>query len=157
VLRSRMTVKLPELEKEATIYCIADLNDYEDIGGIYRIYSETGKILYVGKAKCFKSRVGAHLRGTTNTSNVSHLFHYAEIFELKNEVDRDIYETYLINKLKPKYNVSKVYYSRKESTGSKKHKDNGNHTSNSEWLAQLQMIPPDDIEEYKRYYGKEAI
>ncbi|MFB5932980.1 nucleotide excision repair endonuclease [Peribacillus frigoritolerans] len=145
-----MRVSLPIPEVKATINCIADLVGFKDISGIYCIYSEGGKLLYVGKSQCLKNRLSAHFGGYSNMKDICHMFYYAEIYEMENGADRDIYETYMINKLKPLYNVDKVYFSRRKQPKAVQIADN--QTSNAEWLAQLGMLSKEDIEEYERFY-----
>jgi hypothetical protein len=78
--------------------------------GIYLFYNSDKELLYIGKTSRIQSRFLQH----SNTANTfeddwRNKISYAEVFELKSSCDREIYETYLINKLRPKHNVDKVY------------------------------------------------
>jgi len=85
--------------------------------GIYLFYNSDKGLLYIGKTSRIQSRLLQH----SNTANTfeddwRNEISYAEVFELKSSCDREIYETYLINKLRPKHNIDKVY---KDSTSIK--------------------------------------
>jgi excinuclease UvrABC nuclease subunit len=66
-------------------------------------------LLYVGKASFLRPRITQHLNGESNTRDVSHNFDTVECIYVDCEVDRDIYETYMINTFKPRLNADKVW------------------------------------------------
>lgn len=74
-------------------------------------YNINDELLFVGKARKLRQRVKKHLE-----DNVSPLKpHREEVYRIdvsfvEDSMDREIYETYLINKLEAKYNVDKVFY-----------------------------------------------
>ncbi|MCA1062630.1 nucleotide excision repair endonuclease (plasmid) [Cytobacillus spongiae] len=82
-----------------------------DKGGIILFYNINDELLFVGKARKLRQRVKKHLE-----DNVSPLRnHRDEVYRIdvaivEDAMDRDIYETYIINKLQAKYNVDKVFY-----------------------------------------------
>lgn len=82
----------------------------DDISGIYKLFSKDKTLLYIGKAKHIRRRIHQHLM-----SEDGELYDYRihikgfSYFVVDDPVERDIYETYMINKLKPKLNSSKVY------------------------------------------------
>jgi predicted GIY-YIG superfamily endonuclease len=81
-----------------------------DVGGVYCIYNNENELLYVGKAKELKQRLQSHFSGESvdsNTSRINHLFKYANIFFEECPLNREIYETYIINTFKPLYNKQK--------------------------------------------------
>lgn len=86
-------------------------------GGIYLFYSEDqSELLYIGKANNLRQRVKMHLRDASmgpnrfgGTGDVKHNFRWIRTFCVDCPMERDIYETYLINTLKPSLNVGKVY------------------------------------------------
>lgn len=92
--------------------CI-NVDDYANIpagmGGIYRFYGDSDNILYVGKTNDLKRRIKDHIESLTNTINLSHGFYTVKCFYVDCPVERDIYETWLINKLKPPLNSQKTY------------------------------------------------
>lgn len=82
----------------------------DSIGGIYKLFSKDKTLLYIGKAKNIRRRIHQHLMSEDGS-----LYDYrthikgCSYFIVDDPVARDIYETYMINKLKPKLNSSKVY------------------------------------------------
>ena len=82
-----------------------------DKGGIILFYNINDELLFVGKARKLRQRVKKHLE-----DNVSPLKpHREEVYRIdvsfvEDPMEREIYETYLINKLEAKYNVDKVFY-----------------------------------------------
>lgn len=80
------------------------------ISGIYVFLNECGELMYIGKAKRLRERIQQHLSGTDkNSDSIFHNFKYVACIYVDSEVNREIYETYMINKLKPLLNVNKVY------------------------------------------------
>lgn len=108
-----MTIKIiePECERLVVIensdsaICIP-----KKCGGIYKIYGEKYQLLYIGKSKNLHERVRNHLRGSDCVSkDVAHHFRYFTYFIENDPVSRELYETHLINTLKPLFNWDKVY------------------------------------------------
>lgn len=79
---------------------------------VYFLYDSFNNLLYVGKTKSLRTRFHGHFNRTmiekepwkneVDTDNII-------IYTCLNECDMDIYETYFINKYKPKYNKDKVF------------------------------------------------
>ena len=74
-------------------------------------YNINDELLFVGKARKLRQRVKKHLED--NVSPVKN--HRDEIYSIdvsivEDPMDREIYETYIINRLRSKYNVEKVFY-----------------------------------------------
>lgn len=82
-----------------------------DKGGIILFYNLNDELLLVGKARKLRQRVKKHLE-----DNVSPLkdhrdeVYRIDVFFVEDAMERDIYETYIVNKLRPKYNIDKVFY-----------------------------------------------
>ncbi|MDQ0229967.1 excinuclease UvrABC nuclease subunit [Metabacillus malikii] len=82
-----------------------------DKGGLILFFDANNDLLYIGKARKLRQRVKKHLE-----DNVSPLKnHRNEIFKIdvcivEDPMEREIYETYIINKLQSRYNVDKVFY-----------------------------------------------
>nr|WP_249310395.1 nucleotide excision repair endonuclease [Bacillus sp. FJAT-49736] len=82
-----------------------------DKGGIILFYNVRGELLFVGKARKLRQRVMKHFE-----DNVSPIkghrdeIHKVSVFFVEDPTERDIYETYIINKLQAKYNVDKVFF-----------------------------------------------
>jgi excinuclease UvrABC nuclease subunit len=82
-----------------------------DKGGIILFYNINDELLFVGKARKLRQRVKKHLEDTVSPIKD----HRDEVYRIdvcivEDPMDREIYETYIINKLQAKYNVDKVYY-----------------------------------------------
>ena len=81
---------------------------------IYFLYDTFNNLLYVGKSISLKNRLIAHFSKTaieqdqwkTEVDQENIIIHLCN-----NECDLDIYETYFINKYKPKHNKDKVFIS----------------------------------------------
>ena len=82
-----------------------------DKGGIILFYNENDELIFVGKARKLRPRVKKHFE-----DNVSPIKEHRnevkkiDILLVEDAMEREIYETYMINKLHAKYNVDKVYY-----------------------------------------------
>lgn len=99
---------------EPTIYTEFSVDDIASLaplyGGFYYFYDKYGDVIYIGKTKCFRSRLMTHAREAV-------FFIYAvkvRVFHVMDEVDRDIYETYFINQYRPQYNIAKKWETAEE-------------------------------------------
>jgi len=77
-------------------------------------YNDRQELLFVGKARKLRPRIKKHFEDTVspiknNRNEVTKI----DVCIVEDPVDREIYETYIINKWKAKYNVDKVYYTDK--------------------------------------------
>lgn len=80
-------------------------------GGIFMFYNDSDELLFVGKARKLRPRIKKHFEDTVspiknNRNEVTKI----EVCIVEDPVEREIYETYIINKYKAKYNVDKVLY-----------------------------------------------
>lgn len=76
--------------------------------GVYRMLSEQGKILYVGKAKDLKNRVSSYFRGKAANSRTYALVKQirgVEITVTNTEAEALLLENNLIKQHKPRYNI----------------------------------------------------
>jgi integrase len=77
---------------------------------IYRLYDKNKKILYVGKTiNNINSRIRSHFTNHKGYKRLNQLWRrkikYFDYTIVENEAELGIYEIYLINKLKPEYNL----------------------------------------------------
>ena len=72
---------------------------------MYRFLNESGEVIYVGKAKNLKSRLGSHTHLPAECYEERRKIEYV-IFET--EADMDFAERYYISKYKPTFNVAMV-------------------------------------------------
>lgn len=79
-----------------------------DSPGVYRMLSETGEVLYVGKAKSLKKRVTSYAQGRFHSQRIALMVHQTRsmvFVTTKTETDALLLEINLIKSLKPRYNV----------------------------------------------------
>ena len=82
-----------------------------DKGGIFLFYNINDELLFAGKARKLRQRIKKHFE-----DNVSPIkMHRDEVYRIdiclvEDPMERDIYETYIINTLQSKYNIEKVFY-----------------------------------------------
>jgi excinuclease UvrABC nuclease subunit len=74
-------------------------------------YNDKEELLLVGKARKLRPRIKKHFEDTVSPikdhrNEVTKI----EVCMVEDPVDREIYETYIINELKSKYNIEKVLY-----------------------------------------------
>jgi excinuclease UvrABC nuclease subunit len=99
----------PEL---SNIYGFTDFHLIpRDMGGIFMFYNDNEELLFVGKARKLRPRIKKHFEDTTspmkaNRDEVTKI----DVCLIGDPVHREIYETYIVNELKAKYNVEKVLY-----------------------------------------------
>lgn len=82
-----------------------------DKGGILAFYNEKDELLFAGKARKLRQRVKKHFEDTVSPiKNYRDEVKKISIFIVDNAMEREIYETYMINTQQAKYNVEKVFY-----------------------------------------------
>src|SRR6202012_3347343 len=87
----------------------AYLKTLPDAPGVYRMLSDKGDVLYVGKAKSLKKRVSSYARGMVHSDRLMRMI--ADTAEMifvttASEIEALLLESNLIKQLKPRYNVS---------------------------------------------------
>lgn len=94
---------------------------------IYKFLNYKNEIIYIGKTKNINNRIKQHFTITTNYINSNDSNKNIKIFSghlpdecyqnvkrilvatVENQLTAELYETYFINKYKPKYNTDKLY------------------------------------------------
>src|SRR5215475_8498131 len=99
----------PETPLKGADRIAAYLKTLPDAPGVYRMMNAAGDVLYVGKAKSLKKRVGAYAKGTVHSERLTRMV--AETAEMlfvttASETEALLLESNLIKQLKPRYNVS---------------------------------------------------
>ncbi|WP_239613731.1 nucleotide excision repair endonuclease [Cohnella mopanensis] len=82
-----------------------------ELGGIFMFYNDKDELLFVGKARKLRPRIKKHFEDSVSPikehrDEVTKI----EVCLVEDPVHREIYETYIINELKAKYNVEKVMF-----------------------------------------------
>ncbi|HEX2726152.1 MAG TPA: GIY-YIG nuclease family protein, partial [Beijerinckiaceae bacterium] len=76
--------------------------------GVYRMIDAKGDVLYVGKARNLKARVGSYTRGQGHTNRIARMIAETGAMEFvttATEIEALLLEVNLIKQLKPRYNV----------------------------------------------------
>jgi excinuclease ABC subunit C len=76
--------------------------------GVYRMLDAKGDVLYVGKAKSLKARVGSYARGQAHSNRIARMIGETASMEFvttATETEALLLEANLIKQLKPRYNV----------------------------------------------------
>jgi len=76
--------------------------------GVYRMLDAKGDVLYVGKAKSLKARVGSYARGQAHSNRIARMIGETTSMEFvttATETEALLLEANLIKQLKPRYNV----------------------------------------------------
>ncbi|RJE86979.1 nucleotide excision repair endonuclease [Paenibacillus sp. 1011MAR3C5] len=115
----QITIPTPDVtihkQKEPELSHIYGFTDFHlisrETGGIFMFYNERDELLFVGKARKLRPRIKKHFEDTVSVmknhrSEVTKI----EVCIVEDPVHREIYETFIINELKAKYNVDKVLY-----------------------------------------------
>ncbi len=83
--------------------------DFPDKPGVYLMRDETGKVIYVGKAKCLRDRLASYynhpLGYTRKMDGLLQSVHTIETRVLGSELEALLVESQLIKELQPHYNV----------------------------------------------------
>jgi excinuclease UvrABC nuclease subunit len=82
-----------------------------DQGGIFLFYNINDELLFIGKARKLRQRIKKHFEDSVSPIKT----HRDEVYRIdiclvEDPMDREIYETYIINTLQSKYNIEKVFY-----------------------------------------------
>lgn len=79
-------------------------------GGVYLFKDGDDKVLYVGITDNISRRISSHLKGYGSQDIFNYKKDYLTVtfFREDNIVYRDIYESYLIYTLRPRYNIGKT-------------------------------------------------
>lgn len=111
ITRSRQTGEAGESDL-SSVYGFTDYHKIpRDKGGMILFLDAKEDLLFVGKARKLRQRVKKHFED--NVSPIKN--HRDEVYKIaviyvEDSMEREIYETYIINALQAKYNIDKVFY-----------------------------------------------
>jgi GIY-YIG catalytic domain len=111
ITRSRQTGQAGESDL-SSVYGFTDYHKIpRDKGGMILFLDAKEDLLFVGKARKLRQRVKKHFED--NVSPIKN--HRDEVYKIaviyvEDSMEREIYETYIINALQAKYNIDKVFY-----------------------------------------------
>src|SRR4029453_6727598 len=98
----------PQLVKRGTEVIKRFWTTLPNAPGVYRMFDSKGDVLYVGKAKSLKNRVGSYARGQAHTNRIVRMIAETASMEFvttATEPEALLLEANLIKQLKPRYNV----------------------------------------------------
>ena len=76
--------------------------------GVYRMFNEAGDVLYVGKARSLKKRVGNYAQGRVHSNRIARMVRettHMEFVTTRTETEALLLEANLIKRLRPRFNV----------------------------------------------------
>ena len=76
--------------------------------GVYRMFDADGEVLYVGKARSLKKRVGNYAQGRVHSNRIARMVRETtnmEFVTTRTEIEALLLEANLIKRLRPRYNV----------------------------------------------------
>jgi excinuclease UvrABC nuclease subunit len=96
----------------SSVYGFTDYNKIpRDKGGIILFFNADDDLMYVGKARKLRPRVKRHFEDTVSpVKMVRDEVYRIAVLIVEDPMEREIYETYIINTLQAKYNIDKVFY-----------------------------------------------
>lgn len=77
--------------------------------GIYCLCGAEGEILYIGQANDLAEKIQRHATGRTLLFDVIHNFQIIKCFLCDNPLERELYETYMVQTLRPPLNREKTF------------------------------------------------
>jgi hypothetical protein len=100
---------------ESELSSVYGFTDYHriprDKGGLILFYNANDELLFVGKARKLRPRVKRHFEDQVSPIKMyRHDVYKIAVILVEDPMEREIYETYIINTLKAKYNIEKVFY-----------------------------------------------
>lgn len=94
------------------VYGFIDFHEIpRDKGGLLLFYNQSDELLFVGKARKLRPRLKKHFEDQVSPLR-NHREEVAKISAIlvDDPMEREIYETYIINTERAKYNTEKVFY-----------------------------------------------
>ncbi|MGS2776502.1 nucleotide excision repair endonuclease [Robertmurraya sp. GLU-23] len=100
---------------EAVISSEYGFTDYHKIprdkGGIILFFNANDDLLFVGKARKLRPRVKKHFEDQVSPiKNHRDEVYKIAVITVEDAMEREIYETYIINTEQAKYNIDKVFF-----------------------------------------------
>lgn len=102
-------IRIPQDEFSASVQ---DVSGLEHRGAVYKFYNAESELVYIGKTSDLANRIKIHASGKGKSNSTRDIYHnFARVcgFYEDDAVCRDIYETHMINFMKPSLNVDKVW------------------------------------------------
>ena len=113
-----VTIVQREQEMSANEAPIKPINGFIDIheiprdkGGIILFFNNNDELLLAGKARKLRQRVKKHLEDSVSPlKDHRSEVHKISVIIVEDAMEREIYETYIINTMRAKYNTEKAFF-----------------------------------------------
>ncbi|WP_187355168.1 nucleotide excision repair endonuclease [Paenibacillus tengchongensis] len=105
-----VTIYKQEAPAMSHIYGFTDFHLItRELGGFFMFYNSKDELLFVGKARKLRQRIKKHFEDTVSPiKNHRDEVVKIEVYLVEDPVEREIYETYIANKFRAKYNPDKL-------------------------------------------------
>lgn len=106
-------LKIPEMDEILYAEDLKSGHRFEDRGGVYLFYNKHQEALYVGISHSLYKRIPEHLGSTKGNRDLiqylsSNEGSYVAVFYEEDKAFQELYESYLIKILNPRFNISKT-------------------------------------------------
>lgn len=106
-------LSIPETAETLTFVQLEQGLRFKDQGGVYCFYNSYHEPLYVGISDSVAKRVPKHLKWGTGNPDLFMYFKagkggYVSVFYEESKAYQEVYESYLIYRLNPRFNVAKT-------------------------------------------------
>jgi excinuclease UvrABC nuclease subunit len=106
-------LSIPAIDKRLTLHELQKGAKFADRGGVYIYYNIHHEPLYVGISNSLYRRVPEHISSSKGNKDLVHYiasgkYVYADVFYEDEKMYQEVYESYLIHQLNPRFNVQKT-------------------------------------------------
>ncbi|MGE6629650.1 GIY-YIG nuclease family protein [Bacillus sp. NPDC077027] len=103
----------PNINESTTVSKMLDGGRFQKRGGVYIFYTKHHEPLYVGISNNVGKRVAEHLQSKKGNADLvrftnAHPDSYVNVFYESDKVYQELYESYLIAVLNPRFNIQKT-------------------------------------------------
>lgn len=104
---------LPDIEQRLTLQDLRQGIRFKGRGGVYVFYNQYHEPLYVGISNNVGKRVAEHLGGSRGNADLIQYIAsgkdiYVDVFYEDSKLYQELYESYLIATINPRFNVGKT-------------------------------------------------
>lgn len=112
-LLDKALLSIPKTDATLTLEDLQHGARFKNIGGVYTFYNVYDEPLYVGISNKIDKRVHEHLGSDKGNKDLLHYLKtdneiYVTVFYEPSKLYQEIYESYLIFVLNPRYNIAKT-------------------------------------------------
>ena len=112
-LFNKALLSVPKTESSLTLTELQQGSRFKGRGGVYVFYNLHHEPLYVGISNNVGKRVTEHLGSKKGNKDIVHYiasgkYVYVDVFYEEDKMYQEVYESYLIFQLQPRYNVQKT-------------------------------------------------